>query len=174
MLFFLNSANAQTYATPELKAEAEKLEQERNKNIKPTSVELIINEVPLLPDFNLKINKQMYVLSNVDAVDYLDKYTEEELLVFKKEAKGEFDSKNYILDWGNNKMYIVNRVDNKLIADINFKEINQTLIIQNCRDCADNNYKIKEHTENTITLELKPQDEGDDFLFVFSFKNKKL
>ena len=92
VLFFLNSANAQTYATPELKAEAEKLEQERNKNIKPTSVELIINEVPLLPDFNLKINKQMYVLSNVDAVDYLDKYTEEELLVFKKEAKGEFDS----------------------------------------------------------------------------------
>lgn len=168
-LCFFNS-KAQTYATPELKTEAEKWEAERiAKN--PISTKIINTKEKELeqPKFNMKVDKTMFVVSSIDAVDYSGKHTDKEMKGFEAEAKEELEKKNYILDLVNNKFYMYRRYDNLWMVDKNFNINNGLLTMTNCKECQDAQYKVVVMTDDKIVLELQPQDEGQFFGFRFTF-----
>lgn len=40
----------------------------------------------------------------------------------------------------------------------------------NCKNCEDNIFTIVEQTANLFVVQLKPQDEGQLFIYQFTFK----
>lgn len=114
--------------------------------------------------------RDLYKLTAIDAVNLNNKHTEQEMKVFQAEAESEFQKINLLLDWGNQRWYVIPR-DNQLEpAEKKFRVEGGLLQFMDCRDCQDNTFTIEEHTDETLILHLQPQDEGQFFVFSFTFK----
>ena len=173
--FNCNYLKAQTYATPELKAKAEKWEKERNVQLGIKEPIIKESQKIELPKFDKKIlfNPDNYILSKVEAIDIENKHTTEDMQKFSDEAKREFDAKNYVVNLKDKYMYIVRRNDDTRFGKIDFTINNNSLVAIDCIPCRDNAYKIVEQTLTLLVLDLKPQDEGKYFVFRFTFNKNK-
>lgn len=160
ILSFQVSLQAQTYATPELKQKAEAEQAANEEKTAPVTYAAPVDVTR--PD--------LYKLASVDAVDVNNKHTPQEMTVFQAEAEGEFQKINLLLDWGNQRWYVIPR-DNQLEpAEKKFRVEGNLLQFMDCRDCQDNTITIAEHTDETLILQLQPQDEGRFFVYVLTFK----
>ncbi len=166
--FQINS-NAQTYATPELKTQAEKWEKEKNNKVDNSVIITEIAKIKTQPAFNFKLLKDAFKLQKVEAIDYSGKHTETEMEAFRKEAQGEFDAKDYGVDFNKNILYIIRRNDATKYRIMEFEKVDNYLQAKDCKDCQDNSYKIITNTPTSLILELKPQDEGQYFVCRFTF-----
>ena len=188
----INECYSQTYATPELKARVEKEDAERLKWIKKnpeeyrkqggnpeqyilentkqnieykTANKIIKYKSPV----NIK-DKSLFKIVDITAIDIENKHTEQEMLAFKQEAKGELDRFNMIIDFEKNTWYYIPRNKEKQPFSKNFNIENKKLQISNCKECEDNTFTIEEQTTNSFIVQLKPQDEGKYFVYQFTFK----
>lgn len=120
-----------------------------------------------LIDLNLR---DLYKLTAIDAVNLNDKHRPQEMNAFQAEAAGEFEKMNIVLDWENGSWYYVPRDQQAAPVEKKFRVEKGLLQFMDCRECQDNTFTVAEHTEHTLILYLKPQDEGQFFVFSFTFK----
>ncbi len=189
LLVITNNVFSQTYATPELKAQAEKWEAERLEWIKKNpeeyrkqggDPEAYIKEntkvlekpaevVRYKSPVDLK-DKSLFILAEIIAVDINHKHTETEMIAYNLEAKGELEKLNYVIDFDKNTWYYIPRNTQKQPYAKVFNIENKILQFTNCKECEDNMFTIIEQTQNTFTVQLKPQDEGQFFVYQITFK----
>lgn len=189
LLVITNNVFSQTYATPELKAQAEKWEAERLEWIKKNPEEY--RKQGGDPDAYIKENtkvlekpaevvrykspvdlkdKSLFILAEIIAVDINHKHTETEMIAYNLEAKGELEKLNYVIDFDKNTWYYIPRNTQKQPYAKVFNIENKILQFTNCKECEDNMFTIIEQTQNTFTVQLKPQDEGQFFVYQITFK----
>ena len=176
LLVITNNVYSQTYATPELKAQAEKWEAERLEWIKKNPEEY--RKQGGDPDAYIKENtkvlekpaevvrykspvdlkdKSLFILAEIIAVDINHKHTETEMIAYNLEAKGELEKLNYVIDFDKNTWYYIPRNTQKQPYAKVFNIENKILQFTNCKECEDNMFTIIEQTQNTFTVQLKPQ-----------------
>ena len=155
---------AQTYATPELQRQAEKdiaekstlLGIKRGEETPTVSVETpVVEKTP----FNLSLLSGTYRFIEIKAIDSQGKYNKQALETESKSAMEDFSRMYFAVSADLQTLYMVSRNDPKDYSIRTLRNENQTLTIQDCKDCQDNTYKIISQTENELILELKPQDE---------------
>ncbi|GJM30639.1 MAG: hypothetical protein DHS20C17_32740 [Cyclobacteriaceae bacterium] len=181
-----HSLQAQTYATPELKQKAEaedaaklqKIQKDpqayRAKDgnpdqfLKAKSTE---KPVPITYAAPVDINcPDLYKLIAIETKDPDKKHTEQEMKAFQQEAEGEFKKMNIVLDWENRRWYFIPRNNQIKPTERKFWVEGDVLQFLECEECQDNTFTITEHTDNALILQLQPQDEGQYFVFSFTFK----
>lgn len=179
---------AQTYATPELKQKAEKEQIDKLEWVKKNSKEYrkkggdsdaYIKEntkvlekpaevVRYKSPVDLK-DKSLFKLVEITAVDINHKHTAQEMAAFNLEAKGEFDRFNMVIDFVKNTWYYIPRNIEKQPYTKDFNIESKVLQFSNCKECDDNTFTIVEQTTNSFVVQLKPQDEGQYFVYQFTF-----
>lgn len=187
-LSFQVSLQAQTYATPELKQKAEAEMAAKLERIKKDpeayraqggNPELVLQTAkpaekpapPVLYDAPVDLSRtDLYKLTAVDAVDVDKKHTREEMEAYQAEAEGEFLKTNIVLDWENQRWYTIPRDRHDQPEEKVFRADNNRIRFVDCPTCQDNTFSIVERTENTLVLQLRPQDEGQFFVFSLTFK----
>lgn len=189
LLVITNNVYSQTYATPELKAQAEKWEAERLEWIKKNpeeyrkqggDPEAYIKEntkvlekpaevVRYKSPVDLK-DKSLFILAEIIAVDINHKHTETEMIAYNLEAKGELEKLNYVIDFDKNTWYYIPRNTEKQPFSKSFIVENNVIQFTNRIDYEDNTFTVVEKNTTTLILELKPQDESQYFVYQFTFK----
>jgi hypothetical protein len=190
MIFSAAAGNifSQTYATPELKQKAEKelidkLEWvkknpeeylkkggdpdayiKENTKVLEKPVEVIHYKSPV----NIK-DKSLFRISDITAVDINQKHTEQEMTAYNTEAKEEYNRFNIVIDFEKNIWYYIPRNTEKQPYSKTFSIENNVLQFSNCKECDDNTFTIVEQTTNSFVVQLKPQDEGQYFVYQFTF-----
>lgn len=165
---------AQTYATPELQRQAEKHIAEKNallgiekEEVPSVSAGTSIEEKT---PFNLSLLSGTYRFIDIKAIDYQGKHSKQELETESKSAMEDFSRMYFAVSADLQTLYMASRNDPKDYSIRTLRNENGILTIQDCKDCQDNAYKIISQTENEMILELKPQDEGDYFVFSITLK----
>ncbi|MDB5226956.1 MAG: hypothetical protein JWN78_1149 [Bacteroidota bacterium] len=173
-IYFLpHNLNGQTYASPELKAKVEKEDAAKAAKtgiVKSKSApEAREDEMKRAPfDFNLL--QGIYRLQKVEAIDHSGKHTAEEMKRFTKEAEGEFAARDWAVNMDRSIIYFVRRNDNTNYRYINFYRQGKYMLETGCTNCEETKFEIIENTNQALVLELKPQDEGQYFMYRFTFK----
>jgi hypothetical protein len=185
-LSFQVSLQAQTYATPELKRQADaemaakilKIQKDPEAYraqggipedfLKTNTVE---KPAPIFyaPPVDAK-RPDLYKLTAIDAVDLYGKHTASQMKAFQAEAEAEFTKTNMVLDWKNQTWYFIPRDLQKEPGKKEFQLEKDLLQFTDCRPCQDNTFTIAEQTENVLTLYVKPQDAEKFFVFSLTFK----
>lgn len=113
--------------------------------------------------------KQYYKLTAIKAVDINHKHTDAEMAAFAKEAQSEFAKTDFAIDWEASKWYMKSKVEAGHEIALTFKVAGQSLTWLDCKKCQDASYTIIEATNNTLVLQLLPQDENQLFVYQFYF-----
>lgn len=185
-LGFQVSLQAQTYATPELNRQVEtELATRMSKTLKDPEA---YRDQGAIPEHLLKApsaekpapvfyvppvdekRTDLYKLTAVDAVDIHKRHTASEMRGFQAEAAREFAKMNIVLDWKKDSWYFIPRDRQQKPTKMQFQVGNRLLQFMNCRACQSNTFSIVEQTENVLILHLRPQDEGQFFVYAFTFK----
>lgn len=188
-LGFQASLQAQTYATPELKQKAEAEMAAKRQRIQKdpeayraqggnaeqflqaAAAKPAEKQAPVPFDAPVDLSRtDLYKLTAVDAVDVDKKHTREEMEAYQAEAEGEFLKTNIVLDWENQRWYTIPRDRHDQPEEKVFRAENGLLRFVGCQACQDNKFTIVERTENALVLQLRPQDEGQFFVFSLTFK----
>lgn len=173
VFLFVDKVFAQTYATPELRLQAEKWDAEKNAktpSVQDTKSEPVKVFQPTV--FDIALLKDAYRLKKIEAIDVDGKHTPEEMVKFNVEAQREFDKEEYSVDLSNNVMYIVRRSDRSKFRKMEFIITDSILHAKDCIECKDNTYKVINKTASLLLLQLKPQNEGQYFIYQFNFENQ--
>lgn len=174
VIITITELNAQTYATEKMRIEAEREIAEKNKRLGITKVianENKAREKEKLPLLDIDVLQQtMYSLSHIEAKDYTDEHTAEEMKAFNLEMQEEL---------AKTAMYVASNLSEVIRA--NKKDLTQysrkastvednVLSIKNCKTCQENTYTIQKQNANTLVLALKPQDGGHYYTILFTLK----
>lgn len=194
LIFIGFSTFAQTYATPVLKAQAEQWEAERldwiknnpeeyrkqggdpeaylpeayikeNTKVVEKPVEVIHYKSPV----NIK-DKSLFKITEITALDINHKHTEQEMVAFNKEAKSEYDKFNIVIDINKNTWHYIPRDTEKKPFSKSFSLDNKILQFTNCKESDDFKFTIIEQTDNSIVLQIQPQNQGQYCVYQFTFK----
>lgn len=155
-LCFQTSSQAQTNVASELKKKTATEQAAKLQKSKAVPIDLT--------------SKDLYYLASIDAIDHSNKHTPIEMKDFQVEAESEFNKNNIVLDWEEKIWHVIPRDEQLQPGEKKFKIEEGLVKLMNCAACQDHTFTIKEHTENTLILEVQPQDEGLFFVFSFNFK----
>lgn len=187
LLVITNNVFSQTYATPELKAQAEKWEAERldwikknpeeyrkqggdpeayikaNTKVVEKPIELSTSETK-----NEIFNTSFYKLVNIIAVNPNNSLSKEELNIYQLDANSEFETYNIFIDWDKKLSYTTNKKTSlQNITDISYIKISKENNTYNCVDCGSLVF-IKLNEDNSLTFRYQSQDNNKVF-YDYSF-----
>ncbi|MEI6767290.1 MAG: hypothetical protein WCM76_16790 [Bacteroidota bacterium] len=168
-LFWTVALNAQTYATPELKAQAEKEMADKNKQlgitekIQSDTIKEVFPLNPPLPDLSAYLTLKKVEVVNIDKM-----HSAEDIRRFKKEAKTEFKKYNGKISMSEKKLYFINRSDPRHYHLLPFQLINNKLKIT-CETCSIDDFILIESSDAKIVIDAPAPDEGQHFFFRYTF-----
>ena len=77
---------------------------------------------------------------------------------------------NIVIDWEKQLWYYIPRNIEKKPRIKEFTVADNQILFTDCKDCEDNKFFIITKNSYGLTLQLKPQDEGQFFVYQLEFK----
>lgn len=168
-LLWTVAVNAQTYATPELKAQAEKEMADKNKQlgitekIQSDTIKEVFPLNPPLPDLSGYLTLIKVEVVNIDKM-----HSASDIRKFKKEAKTEFKRYDGKISMSEKKLYFINRGDPKHYHLLAFQIFDNKLKIA-CETCNIDDFILSGSSDNKIVIDAPAPDEGQHFFFRYTF-----
>jgi len=168
--------HAQTYATPEVKAEDE-FQMSLNgpdANAIPAAPGAKINEVET-PTVNYtpvtidRPNRKLYKLSDLVIVDDHNQYSPVQMQEYKRKACDEVLENSIVIDWENGAWYISSKDNTRPPVTRSFRVEKTELIFTDDRGGYDESCTIITRKPKSLILHFQPQDESEKFVYQFEF-----
>jgi hypothetical protein len=133
---------------------------------------VIVKETPVEKPVALGVDfsaPNLFKFVSATAVDINSKHTPVEMKGFNEEAAGMPFKNAIVIDWENSMWYRKNNVSNTESGK-HFTIIDGRIVLDDCKACYDHIFTIVKQTPDELIVYLKPQDEGQYFVFELTFK----
>lgn len=133
---------------------------------------VIVKEAPVEKPVALGVDfsaPNLFKFVSAIAVDINSKHTPVEMKGFNEEAASMPFKNAIVIDWENSMWYRKNNVSNTESGK-HFTIIDGRIVLDDCKACYDHIFTIVKQTPDELIVHLKPQDEGQYFVFELTFK----
>lgn len=163
------NVKAQTYATPQLKEQAEKDRDTKNQQlgiIEKTPSDTLKDVFPVnppLPDLSSYLT-----LTDVEAVNIAKEHDAAEIKRFKKEASVEFERYTGRISMTEMKLYFINRSDSRHYHLLPFTLRGDRLKVT-CETCDIDDFILVTSEKDKVVIDAPSPDQGKNFFFRYTF-----
>lgn len=166
---------AQTYASPELKAQAEKHDAEKKTRLGASEIgdAQLTTPTPAKPAFDKTLLEGAFTLSNVEVVNWEKDYTEDYAISKTKELQTKYE--RYDLFLTKNLTALVRVVKGTEFSKYKIYTLdkpNDFTLITNCETCEKTSFTIFQIDGSRIVVNTKA-DDGDTFTYQYTFTQNK-
>ena len=171
---FFITTYSQTYATEELRVQAEKEDAEKRQRLgikeeKPDSS----SQMKSSEHFPLEVYIPMashFKTTRIEPLYLIEKVSKTQRESSEREVKREFQKDNLVLDFENNQLLIVRKETQEIYRSFSFTLSDQQITLQ-CK-CEIPSFIIKERNANRIIIEIPNQDQNAIFNFIYILENE--
>lgn len=137
---------------------------------KPVIVDQPASEVKVFKPSADMNSVSFYKMVDMDAVDVFSQHTPEQMAKYKVEAKQTLEKVALSIDMDNGKYFLMSKVNEGQGSEYNFKVVDEKMVLEGCKECIDSVYKIISQDDNTLVIQVKPQDLDQFFMFQITLK----
>ena len=168
LVLIASQMNAQTYENTALKEEAEAQIAVKNGSIKvPNHQENDGSNTLILKALDLN---DSYKLVDIQAIDYAQKHTKEEMILFQNEMLDEYETNDIIIAEHFTKLYIINRENQAKYLSRDIKKQHGKIAYVDCDKCDMDAMTIVQDDHKILILETPAQDLGSFYTVRLTFK----